>query len=550
MKPTYLHKLYLLLAAIVVSGGISSMAQRSTPRFRHVENSGSSSQTTESCRQTRTAGISSAVSEEEAYDSALLTDSLVPRSIEEILESLPPSYPYRQYTFRAAGPWVISGYRPLTKHNFSVPDATLKSILGKKYTTDGNRVLGWSVMPTYNEQPATGIKPWDLAEGRLGNTESIYSGPQFDLEAEAEWEQLVEAAPMVGDTYIPEWLREALINQRIQDDAMYAIMVAKPNYIEYAYWDLPEPPRLPEEDPTFAGFIKRLNLPQVDPGKAVIVQGDLGRYNWLHTVSGSLQISQAYISRNWYQGGNNYLSVLFNFLWDVNLNQVFHPKSMLQSTLTYKLGVNTTPKGSAHKYQITADNFQWNFKTGLKAFTNKWFYSFNLQFKTQLLCNYASDSETRTASFLSPAELNLGLGMTYNHANKANTFKFSLSISPLSYNLKASIDDRVDRSQFNIVPPHKSVSEIGSNLEANMDWKIRSNISWRSRFFVFSDYKTVLGDWENTLDFAINRFLSTQLYFHLRYDTSTPSTFQTGWKKWQFKELLSFGLSYTFSTKP
>ena len=39
-----------------------------------------------------------------------------------------------------------------------------------------------------------------------------------------------------------------------------------------------------------------------------------------------------------------------------------------------------------HKYNISEDIFQWNMKAGVKAF-KKWFYSFNLQFKTQMLVN-------------------------------------------------------------------------------------------------------------------------------------------------------------------
>ncbi|MDE6444449.1 MAG: hypothetical protein K2K64_08550, partial [Muribaculaceae bacterium] len=69
-----------------------------------------------------------------------------------------------------------------------------------------------------------------------------------------------------------------------------------------------------------------------------------------------------------------------------------------------------------------------------------------------------------------------------------------------------------------------------------------------TRVFLFTDYSYFLSDWENTMNFEINRFLSTQIYAHLRYDTSTESL--TKWKHFQLREVLSFGLTYTFSTKP
>ena len=65
---------------------------------------------------------------------------------------------------------------------------------------------------------------------------------------------------------------------------------------------------------------------------------------------------------------------------------------------------------------------------------------------------------------------------------------------------------------------------------------------------MFTDYKYYLGDWQNTFNFEINKFLSTQLFVHLRYDGSVES--EGKWKKFMMREILSFGLSYTFSTKP
>lgn len=55
-------------------------------------------------------------------------------------------------------------------------------------------------------------------------------------------------------------------------------------------------------------------------------------------------------------------------------------------------------------------------------------------------------------------------------------------------------------------------------------------------------------DWENTINFSINRYLSTQMYIHLRYDSSQPSIEDSRWHKVQMKEILSFGLQYQFKT--
>ncbi|MCH5234212.1 MAG: DUF3078 domain-containing protein [Muribaculaceae bacterium] len=345
----------------------------------------------------------------------------------------------------------------------------------------------------------------------------------------------------------PEWFDKAIRNRTAQEDLKYIGMLYTPASVEYAYWDLPVPPVLLVEDRSFMAFLRKQDIPEPDPEEAILPEVELKKRNWLHKVGAQLQFSQAYISPNWYQGGNSYLSMLFGFNWNVTLNQVYHPKLLFQSDLTYKLAFTSNPKGSYHKYTISEDNFQYNLNTGLKA-AKDWYYSFNLQFKTQLFNNFAQDSPERTASFLSPGDLNLGLGMSYNHTNKLKTFKFTLTISPLSYNLKTCISDKVDHLTYSIPQDKKAKSEIGSNIEFNMEWAITTNISYKTRLFTFTDYHYFLGDWQNTFNFDINKFLSTQIFVNLRYDGSTEN--YSKWKKFMMKELLSFGLSYTFSTKP
>ena len=47
-------------------------------------------------------------------------------------------------------------------------------------------------------------------------------------------------------------------------------------------------------------------------------------------------------------------------------------------------------------------------------------------------------------------------------------------------------------------------------------------------------------------DVGIGHFLSTKIYAHLRYDSSTPRTEGTRWHQWQLKEILSIGFAYKF----
>lgn len=313
---------------------------------------------------------------------------------------------------------------------------------------------------------------------------------------------------------------------------------------------LPEPPKEyhASVDPSSAKIVIEENFIDVSEVKEAPKSVDIKATHWLRRFSASLQFSQAYNSPNWYQGGNNNLNGIGHVLYEVKLNPAYHPNLLFENTFQYKLAVNNAPDDSIHAYSISEDLLQLNSKFGLKA-AERWYYSVTALFKTQLLNNYKANTRDLTAAFMSPGELNIGLGMSYSYENPKKTVNFDLSIAPLSYNLKTCLkDDKIDVTSFGIKEGHKSVSQYGSNVEAKLLWKMAYNITYSSRLYVFSDYTYVQGDWENTFSFDINRYLSTQFYVHLRYDSQTKAIDDSRWHKWQLREVLSFGLSYKFST--
>lgn len=366
------------------------------------------------------------------------------------------------------------------------------------------------------------------------------------VESEEVYEAATPAYSVLDAAYQPQWLSDGRRARQISDDLSYTYMMDHPLAPVYLAWELPEAPKLAEDDYSFKGMLKRLDIPEVDRKERLDFGTNFRKIHWLHGVNGGVQFSQAYVSPNWYQGGNSYLALLINFSWNVQLNPVYHPNTLFESSLSYKLALNSA-QDEFHKYSISQDLFQYNLKTGFKAFRS-WFYSFTLQFKTQFLNAYEANSEIRKSGFLSPSELTAGLGMTYNHNFLKDRLKLSLSIAPATYNLKTCIDPVIDPVQYGIKLGRKFVNEGGSSAEMTLDWQIIDNISWKARVFLFSDYKYFVGDWENTLTFTINRFLSTQIYTNVRYDSSSELRPGAKWKHWMLKEILSFGLTYTFST--
>ena len=214
----------------------------------------------------------------------------------------------------------------------------------------------------------------------------------------------------------PQWLKEASRRWQASKKLNQMRMTGPAHEIHFFAWQLPEPPEL--SPITEAPVLPVMGtIPSALPSLHETPSDRMAKRHWLHVVNLGLQFSQAYVSPNWYQGGDNSLTILSNLIWSVKLNKVYHPNLLLESTLQYKLGLYSTPNDEYHKYAISEDLLQYNLTSGVKAF-KRWYYSFTMQFKTQMLHNYSPDSWERKASFLSPGELNLGIGMTYSNENK------------------------------------------------------------------------------------------------------------------------------------
>ncbi|MBD5347195.1 MAG: DUF3078 domain-containing protein [Bacteroides sp.] len=397
---------------------------------------------------------------------------------------------------------------------------TLIIIPERFYTVFEPGYFGPLIFDSYHYMPAVSIENLKTALG-----ESKY----FDSDAD-------------------DWLEDLERSSLITNNARQQYFVNYPRNVRYNIANMSRVPSqlraTVEVDPSTSKIILK-EIPVEAGSAADELALDIKEKRWLHNFSASIPFSQAFLSPNWYQGGNNNLNMLAQILWSVKLNEKFYPKLLFEMTTQYKLGINSAPDDSIRSYSISDDLFQLNAKFGYKALSS-WYYSTNLTFKTQLLNNYKSNTNDLRAAFLSPGELNIGVGMTYSKTTKR--VEFNASLNPLSYNLKTCINTRLDETTFDIKEGHKTVSQFGSNAELNFAARLTWNIRYTSRLFLFTDYSYVQGDWQNTLSFDINRFLSTQFFWHIRYDTSTDRVEGTDWHRFQCKEIFTFGLSYRFST--
>lgn len=262
---------------------------------------------------------------------------------------------------------------------------------------------------------------------------------------------------------------------------------------------------------------------------------------WSFSGNGYAQFSQNYISDNWYKGGESTVSLLSGAVLQLNYDD--KQKIQFENKLEWKLGFISAPSDTVHQYKTSEDLLRLSSKFGYKAITN-WYYTVSAEFKTQFFSNYETNSDNLVSSFFSPAELNIGIGMDYKYTKDA-VCNLSVLINPFNYTRYSVASDRVDPTKFNIDAGQKVKNQLGSRVEATLKWIVLSGLTWKSRFSYTTNYEQVLSEWENTFTFAFNKYFSTKLFVHTRFDDSVTKANPDD-SYFQLQELLSFGVSYTW----
>lgn len=268
-----------------------------------------------------------------------------------------------------------------------------------------------------------------------------------------------------------------------------------------------------------------------DFSQTLVLKADKWHWKGDHT----LQMQQTALSDNWYKGGENNMSLSSQQRLVINRYDE-NDKTTFDMIFDLKLSAYYTAADTIHSTKVSDNVFSLDLKYGYKAW-KKWYYSTQLYAKTPVFDQYQSNSSVTKATFFAPLEVNLSVGMDYKYISKDKRLNFSLMLAPLSYNLKYVKDPRVDPVSYGIKEGDNSLHEIGSTITGKLDWKIAKNISWTSRLYCFTSYKSVMAEFENTLSFSISRFFSARIYAYPRFDDSRDHQVQ-------IKEMLTFGFSY------
>ena len=327
----------------------------------------------------------------------------------------------------------------------------------------------------------------------------------------------------------------------LRANALKNIAITASELIVFRYENLPGTEKIKGGIMNGRGYddLKLVNIANLnDARKSKPAVPKIERNPWTKKASTMIQFSQNFVSDNWYQGGSKSVAILGILNGQLN----YDDKKNIQwdNNGEWRMGFNSVD-GAIRPLNTNDDIFRINSKLGIKA-GGKWFYSGSVDFSTQFFHNYKSITSTEMkATFLSPVRLNVGVGLDYKYKKL-----FSLMLSPVSYKY-IYVDDieLVNPNLFGIATGEKVLSVVGSSFKALLSYAPAKEIQLDSKLSFYTNYEKVEVDWEIVTNFTINRFLSTRLSLNPRYDNT--QILAAGKKsKIQFKELLSFGISYKF----
>lgn len=268
---------------------------------------------------------------------------------------------------------------------------------------------------------------------------------------------------------------------------------------------------------------------------------------WFPSFESTAQLSQSYLSDNWYKGGASTLNIYMRTYFGMTYRK---DKVEWLNELENKLSMySTVASGSTNsQYRISDDLIRLRSNFGLRA-KGRFYYTLDAEARTQLFHTYKDAERTKlqTAPF-APFNLNVGLGMKYDYSYRSKeiykrSFSISANVAPLSFSHRSSARTDIDLARQGLSTTKLSTQTFGSTLRSTMKWQFNMNLSWESRLYFNTSYKHVEAEWENTINMSLTRYFSTRLNLYLRYDDSVKPA--ESWHRYlQISQLISFGFNY------
>ena len=261
---------------------------------------------------------------------------------------------------------------------------------------------------------------------------------------------------------------------------------------------------------------------------------------WKFSGNYSLQLFQNYVSDNWYKGGESNYSLLGRLTMQANYNN--KQKVKWENKLEMRLGYQTSKGDSVHSLKTSDDLIRYTSKLGLQA-SRKWYYTIQMVAQTQFAHGYKSNDKFVYSDFFSPFNLNLSVGMDYSVDWLNHRLKGSAHLAPLALNWKYVGREQL-ATRYGLKEGEHGMTDYGSECTFDLTWQVMDNLKWKTRLWGYTTYKRAEIEWENTLTFQFNRYISSNIFLYPRFDDGAKR--KDGDSYWQFKEFMSIGFSYSF----
>ena len=246
---------------------------------------------------------------------------------------------------------------------------------------------------------------------------------------------------------------------------------------------------------------------------------------------------------NWVAGGDN----MFNSRMVVFLHDnVTKGKFSLVQKFDARFGYTAV---NWKEFRKSEDEFTYNI-LGLYGLGKGWSVAAMGNLRSQFANGFVTepnplnsnvDTTYRASAIFAPAYLDLSLGFNYKKA------PFSVTISPVAGNFIFVADKKLAEADIVGIGADKQfLAQLGASFRAELDIKFAKNmLRYRSYLFSFVSYTgnnhIPLVRWENTLDFALNKWFTASVYALFYYDKMQSDQPQLNYS-------FGLGLAYAFKT--
>jgi hypothetical protein len=261
---------------------------------------------------------------------------------------------------------------------------------------------------------------------------------------------------------------------------------------------------------------------------------------WKFTGDGYLQFLQNYVTDNWHKGGESNYSAQAAATLELNYND--RDKVTFENKLEMKLGFQTSPSDTVHRFKTNNDLLRLTSKLGIQAH-KQWYYTLQMMTYTQFARGLKANDKKVYSDFTSPIDVNVGIGMEYKVDALNKRLTGTLNFLPFSLNFRYVARESLE-AKNGIRGHHHTMEDFASQFTGELKWQILDQLSWKTRLFAITTYRQSKMEWENQFQLKVTKNLSANLFVYPRFDDGNDPDEDMGY--FQLQEWSSIGLSFSW----